>query len=107
MRDTVVSLLGIADDDTEKLKVIDNILFLVESRLCVKLEIETIPTELKYILIEVSISRYNLIGNEGMSSYSQEGESINFANIFAEYEEDIKNWKNKNGDAGYGKFKFL
>ena len=41
---------------------------------------EEFPTELSYIPLEVCVKRYNRLKNEGMSSYSQEGESITFDN---------------------------
>lgn len=36
------------------------------------------PGELDYIVLEVCVRRYNRLKNEGMASYSQEGESITF-----------------------------
>lgn len=36
------------------------------------------PQELDYIVLEVCVRRYNRLKNEGMASYSQEGESITF-----------------------------
>lgn len=54
----------------------------------------TIPPELDYIVLEVAIKRYNRLNNEGMSQYSQEGESITFdSNDFAEFADDIAVWK--------------
>ena len=52
---------------------------------------DAVPDELSYIVVEVSVRRYNRLKNEGMVSYSQEGESIAFnSNDFADFEEDIK-----------------
>ena len=36
------------------------------------------PQELDYIVLGVCVRRYNRLKNEGMASYSQEGESITF-----------------------------
>lgn len=57
-------------------------------------DIEEVPPELEYIVCEVSVARFNRLGNEGMSSYSQEGESISFddANDIDVYDSDIKEW---------------
>ena len=57
-------------------------------------DIEEVPPELEYIVCEVSVARFNRLGNEGMSNYSQEGESISFddANDIDAYDSDIKEW---------------
>lgn len=71
---------------------------------------DNLPAELGYIVLEVAVKRYNRIANEGMSSYSQEGESITFStNDFDEFASDIADWKNDNGlvDDKAGRFLFL
>lgn len=71
---------------------------------------DNLPAELDYIVLEVAVKRYNRIANEGMSSYSQEGESITFStNDFDEFADDIADWKNDNGlvDDKAGRFLFL
>ena len=70
------------------------------------------PSEMDYIPFEVCIRRYNRLKNEGMSSYTQEGEAITFnANDFDDFASDIEAFKkqNNNDDAprvmfinGYG-----
>lgn len=68
-----------------------------ESALCFKLGEKEVPDELSYIALEVAVKRYNRIANEGMSQYSQEGESITFnSNDFDEFADDIDQWKNNN-----------
>ncbi|QSB50772.1 phage head-tail connector protein [Leuconostoc falkenbergense] len=69
-----------------------------------------IPDDLDYIALEVSVKRYNRLANEGMSSYTQEGQSITFsANDFDEFANDIDAWKDENGvkDNNSGRFLFL
>ena len=71
---------------------------------------EKVPEQLDYIALEVSVKRYNRLANEGMSSYSQEGESITFsANDFDEFMNDIDAWKDENGmkDNMSGRILFL
>lgn len=59
------------------------------------------PEELDYIALEVCIKRFNRLKNEGMASYSQEGESITFnSNDFDDFEDDIEKWKQKNNGVG-------
>lgn len=70
----------------------------------------SIPDVLDYIAIEVSVKRYNRLANEGMSSYTQEGQSITFsANDFDEFANDIDAWKDENGvkDNNSGRFLFI
>lgn len=58
---------------------------------------EELPAELAYIVLEVCIRRFNRRKNEGMSSYSQEGESMTFnSNDFDDFADDIAQWKADN-----------
>lgn len=70
----------------------------------------SIPDVLDYIALEVAVKRYNRLANEGMSSYTQEGQSITFsANDFDEFANDIDAWKDENGvkDNNSGHFLFI
>lgn len=59
--------------------------------------LKEISSDLDYIVVEVSIKRFNRLKNEGMKTYSQEGESIAFDdNDFAEFSTEIKRLANKN-----------
>lgn len=56
------------------------------------------PSELSFISLEVCVRRYNRISNEGMASYSQEGQSITFnSSDFDDFEADINAWREQNG----------
>lgn len=56
------------------------------------------PSELGFISLEVCVRRYNRISNEGMASYSQEGQSITFnSSDFDDFEADINTWREQNG----------
>lgn len=62
----------------------------ISSQLCVRLGfLESVPTALNYIVVECTIKRFNRKGNEGMSSYGQEGESISYGKLLDEFEDDI------------------
>lgn len=68
------------------------------------------PGELDYIVLEVCVRRYNRLKNEGMASYSQEGESITFkSDDFDDFQADISAWKEANDvpDASLGKARFV
>lgn len=61
-------------------------------------EDESIPEDLAFIALEVCIRRYNRISNEGMASYSQEGQSITFnSSDFDDFMDDINAWREQNG----------
>lgn len=61
-------------------------------------EDESIPEDLAFIALEVCVRRYNRISNEGMASYSQEGESITFnSSDFDDFMDDIDSWREQNG----------
>ena len=59
---------------------------------------DEVPSELGFVSLEVCVRRYNRISNEGMASYSQEGQSITFSSSdFDDFESDINTWREQNG----------
>ncbi len=104
-------------DDVKKLLsgTIDEKLEIIErrtiERLASLLGVSEIPTEFDYISYEVTLKRFNRIGQEGMQSYSQEGLSMAFPDSdFSEYEQVIDEFKDQ--DKGLlgprkGKVRFL
>ncbi len=95
----------------------DDILSLIitntDQALRFKLELssdEKLPPELSYIELEVCVRRFNRLKNEGMSSYTQEGESITFnASDFDDFMDDINLWKQRHGKdvKSLGKLQFF
>jgi hypothetical protein len=68
----------------------------ISSQLCVRLGfLNSVPEPLSYIVVECTIKRFNRKGNEGMSSYGQEGESISYGKLLDEFEDDISAYKEK------------
>lgn len=68
----------------------------ISSQLCVRLGfLKSVPETLDYIVVECTIKRFNRKGNEGMSSYGQEGESISYGKLLDEFEDDISAYKEK------------
>lgn len=95
-------------DDILKL-IIKNTTSALSFKLGLKAD-SNVPSELDFIIIEVAVKRYNRLANEGMSSYSQEGQSITFStNDFDEFANDIANWKDENSvkDNNSGAFLFI
>lgn len=84
-------LNGTIDD---KLAVIER---RTKERLSSLLESEEVPEKLEYISYEVTLKRFNRIGQEGMSSYTQEGLSMAFPDSdFSEYQQEIDDYVKKN-----------
>lgn len=102
--DDVKALLGIEDDDN-KLKVI---ITLTENRLKTLIGQKEVPSELEYIVTEVSIARFNRIGSEGLSGHTVEGEALTFKdNDFDSYADDIQAWRDAQSDQDIGRIRFL
>lgn len=94
MLSKVKTLIGLNDDSQDTLLGV--IIDTTDQALCFKLQEDIVPTELSYIEQEVSIRRFNRIKNEGMASYTQEGESITFnSNDFDDFLDDINEWRRR------------
>lgn len=97
------TLIGLSNDNNK----FDDVLSLISNntklQLLFKIGLnpsDEIPEELGFIPLEVSVKRFNRLKNEGMASYSQEGESISFnANDFDEYEADLDEWKKRHNQS--------
>lgn len=84
-------------DDVDLDELLKDIVDMTSQRLKSLTGLKEISSDLDYIVVEVSIKRFNRLKNEGMKTYSQEGESIAFDdNDFAEFSTEIKRLANKN-----------
>lgn len=64
---------------------------------------DELPNMMKAIVREVAVKKFNRLKNEGMSSYSQDGESITFnANDFDEWQDEIDQWLKDNHSVNVG-----
>lgn len=85
--------IEIEDDDTELDLQLTDYINRISQQLRVRLNfVNELPEVLTYIVVECTVSRFNRKGDEGMTSYSQEGQSISYKAMLAEYETDIANW---------------
>ncbi len=106
MLENLKMMLGIDDND------IDDKLRLIISNAAARLKlllggIEP-PDEMDYIILEVSVKRFNRIGSEGMASHSVEGESASYSDDdFAEYADDIQAFLDTQKDTKRGKVRFI
>lgn len=103
--DDIKKLLGDLEGRDGLLEVIVS---LTQHRLETLLGVEEVPDELEYIVTEVSVSRFNRIGSEGISSHTVEGESMSFSsNDFEPYTDDIEAWRLSNKESRTGRVRFL
>ena len=103
--ENIKELLGNPKNIDDKLNVI---IELTHKRLGNLLSVKEVPEELEYIVIEVSVIRFNRIGSEGVSSHSVEGESMSFNDDdFDSYDKDIRSWLNNQSDLKKGSVCFL
>lgn len=107
IKDDVKKLLSGSTDD--KLEVIER---RTRERLASLLGVSVIPDSLEYIVFDVTNKRFNRVGQEGMSSYSQEGLSMAFPDSdFSEYQNEIDEFKRKDQEELYkpkrGRFKYV
>lgn len=94
--------LGIVATNTDYDEVLKLIIANTELQLKFKLGLtkknDSVPEELGFVPIQVEVKRFNKLKNEGMTSFTQEGESITFnSNDFDEFQSDIDDWKKQNG----------
>ena len=106
MLDNLKLLLGIDDSDMDdKLKLI---LSNATSRLKLLLGGIEPPEEMNFIILEVSIMRFNRIGSEGLSSHTVEGESLSFTGSdFDMFADDIQAFLATQKESKRGKVRFL
>jgi hypothetical protein len=106
----VLTLLGISDPTEEMSSLLETIISMTQQRLLLRLGVDAVPSELEYIVVEVSIVRYNRIGSERLSSHNVQGESMtwNSEDDFKPYLAEINAWVAQQEDLKYsGRLKFI
>lgn len=97
MLNQILILLGLDSPTQAMTDKLETIIGMTEQRLAFLLGIPVngIPTELSYIVVEVTIARFNRIGSEGVSSHTVQGESLSWTDDdFKPYMDDIQGWLN-------------
>lgn len=93
MLEQILILLGLEDPTTAVQDKVETIMELTKQRLGLMLGQSVIPEDLNYIVVEVTISRYNRIGSEGTSSHTVQGESLTWSDDdFKPFANDIQAW---------------
>lgn len=97
MLEKILILLGLDSPTQAMTDKLETIIGMTEQRLAflLGLPVNGIPTELSYIVVEVTIARFNRIGSEGVASHTVQGESLTWSDDdFKPYMDDIQEWLN-------------
>lgn len=101
-------MLGIPLDDVSIDEKLELIISTATARLTLLLGGLEPPESMDHIVLEVSISRFNRIGSEGMGSHTVEGESLAFnEDDFAPFADEIQAFLATQKDNARGRVKFL
>jgi hypothetical protein len=101
-------MLGIASNNTDRDALLQLIISAATARLKTLLGGLEPPESLDYIVVDVSIRRFNRIGSEGMESHTVEGESVTFSDSdFAGFEDDIQAYLDTQKESARGRVRFL
>lgn len=106
MKSRVKTLLNISSTDASKDTLIDTLINLSEQKLLPLLnDALTVPTELEFIVVEMTVNRFNKLGSEGITSESiaDINKTYSSANELQEYMTYI----NKYNLASKSKFRFM
>ena len=92
----IKTLLQIQDND----ELIYEIVEITKEKILNYINEKELPKELEFILVELSIERYNRIGSEGIASESVDGKNVSYEDnfeSFKQYLDDyiLRNNKNK------------
>lgn len=87
-------LLGISNNDNEEL--LREIIEITKSKILSYVNEAELPKELEFVLVELSIQRYNRIGSEGIASESIDGKSVSYEADFEGYKHYLDDYISKN-----------
>ena len=91
----VKTLLGITDND----ELIFEIVEITKSKILNYINKEELPSELEFILIELSIARFNRIGSEGFASETIENKNITYEDDFEKYKQYLDDYLSRVGQS--------
>lgn len=108
MLENLKLMLDIPAEDTDRDEKLRLIVSNTTARLKLLLGGVNPPPEMDHIVLEVAIMRFNRIGSEGLSSHSEEGESLSFIDKdFAPYAPEIQAWIDSQKTSTRGKVRFI
>ena len=94
----IKTLLGVTDND----ELIYEITELTKSKILNYINETELPNELEFVLVELTIQRYNRIGSEGIASESVDGKSVSYEDVFENYKPYLDDYISRSGKSkGY------
>ena len=88
----VETLLGVFDNSN----LVNEIIELTKEKILNYINEDELPRELEFILVELSIQRYNRIGSEGIASENVDGKSVSYEDDFEVYKPHLNFYMLKN-----------
>ena len=85
-------LLGVSENDA----LVSEIIELTREKILNYINKTELPKELEFVLIELSIQRYNRIGSEGIASESVDGKSVSYEDDFETYKHYLDEYMTRN-----------
>ena len=85
-------LLGVSENDD----LVSEIIELTKEKILNYINKTELPKELEFVLIELSIQRYNRIGSEGIASESVDGKSVSYEDDFETYKHYLDEYMTRN-----------
>lgn len=110
MLEQILLLLGLDNPTTAMQDRVETIMALTEQRLLLMLGQSVVPEALSYVVVEVTIARFNRIGSEGLSSHSVQSETMTWSDDdFKPYLNDIQTWLDAQEDplTNRGRVRFI
>lgn len=106
MLQKIRTMLGLKGTDQDGL--LNEIIDILKSRVCMYVQEEELPEALEYIVIEASVSRFNRIRSEGTTTHTVEGESWTWAaDDLAPYKADLQAWLEAQKNKTKGRVRFI
>ena len=76
--------------------LIYEIVNITESKILNYINASEMPKELEFVLIELSVQRFNRIGSEGIASESIDGKSVSYDDDFTGYKHYLDDYISRN-----------
>ena len=77
-------------------ELITEIVNITEAKILNYINAIEIPVELEFVLIELSVQRFNRIGSEGIASESIDGKSVSYDDDFTGYKHYLDDYISRN-----------
>ena len=88
----IKTLLNVEGNEELITEIVNN----TESKILNYINASEMPKELEFVLIELSVQRFNRIGSEGIASESIDGKSVSYDDDFTGYKHYLDDYISRN-----------